>query len=281
MKTDTIYYQIFKRFPSLIFSLTDNPPSQAKNYRFESIEVKETAFRIDGVFLPPADASPKIVYFAEVQFQSDEFLYYRFFTEIMLYLNRNRDRFDDWFGVVIFKSRTLEPENPAIHRALLNSPQVQRIYLDELGESPCQPIGIRLMQLTLASKAKTPEQARQLIEQVNQQELEDFSKLEIIDMICTIAVYKFSKLSRFEVEAMLGLRLEETRVYQEANADGRLQEARSLVFRLLSRRIGSISLAIQSELQSLSLAQTEALGEALLDFSSADDLTHWLQNCQS
>lgn len=280
MKTDTIYYQLFKRFPSLIFSLTDDPPSQAKNYRFESIEVKETAFRIDGVFLPPADASPKVVYFAEVQFQSDEFLYYRFFTEIMLYLNRNRDRFDDWFGVVIFQSRTLEPENPAIHRALLNSPQVQRIYLDESDESPCQPIEIRLMQLTLTSKAKTPEQARQLIEQVNQQELEDFSKLEIIDMICTIAVYKFSKLSRFEVEAMLGLRLEETRVYQEANADGRLQEAQSLVFRLLSRRIGSISPAIESELQSLSLSQTEALGEALLDFSTPDDLTHWLQNRQ-
>jgi predicted transposase/invertase (TIGR01784 family) len=281
VKTDTIYYQLFKRFPSLIFSLTDDPPSQAKNYRFESIEVKETAFRIDGVFLPPADASPKVVYFAEVQFQSDEFLYYRFFTEIMLYLNRNRDRFDDWFGVVIFQSRALEPEKPAIHRALLNSSQVQRIYLDELGESACQPIGIRLMQLTLASKAKTPEQARQLIEQVNQQELEDFSKPEILDMICTIAVYKFSKLSRFEVEAMLGLRLEETRVYQEANADGRLQEAQSLVFRLLSRRIGSVSPAIQSQLQSLSLMQTEALGEALLDFSTSEDLTHWLQHNQN
>jgi predicted transposase YdaD len=41
-------------------------------------------------------------------------------------------------------------------------------------------------------------------------------------MICTIAVYKFSKLSREEVEAMLGLSLEETRVYQEASAEGKI-----------------------------------------------------------
>ena len=37
----------------------------------------------------------------------------------------------------------------------------------------------------------------------------------------TIAVYKFSSLSREEVEAMLGLTLEQTRVYQEAKAEGR------------------------------------------------------------
>ncbi|MBD6619508.1 hypothetical protein FNW02_27695 [Komarekiella sp. 'clone 1'] len=40
-------------------------------------------------------------------------------------------------------------------------------------------------------------------------------------MITTIAVYKFSSLSREEVEAVLGLTLEQTRVYQEAKAEGR------------------------------------------------------------
>jgi predicted transposase/invertase (TIGR01784 family) len=280
VKTDTIYYQLFKRFPSLVFTLINHSPQQAKNYRFESIEVKETAFRIDGVFLPPEKVSPRVIYFAEVQFQSDEFLYFRFFAEIMMYLNRNRDRFDDWFGVVIFPSRSLEPENPAMHRSILNSTQVQRIYLDELGDSPDQPVGIRLMQLTIAEQAQTPEQARLLIQEVNQKGAGDFSNQEILDMICTIAVYKFSKLSRFEVEAMLGLRLEETRVYQEANADGKLEGERSLVLRLLSRRVGNISADLQAQIQSLSLPQVEALGEALLDFSALSDLTHWLENNQ-
>ncbi len=133
------------------------------------------------------------------------------------------------------------------------------------------------MQLTIATEAQIPDQARLLIQEVNRQETEGFSKQDIIDTICTIAVYKFTKLSRFEIEAMLGLRLEDTRVYQEANADGRLEEAQSLVLRLLSKRIGNISAELQSQLKSLSLEQTEALGEALLDFSEPNELVQWLQ----
>jgi predicted transposase YdaD len=104
-------------------------------------------------------------------------------------------------------------------------------------------------------------------------------------MICTIAVYKFSKLSREEVEAMLGLSLEETRVYQEASAEGKIigrqegeqsGEAR-LVLRQLTRRIGDITPDIRSQIQSLSLTQLESLGEALLDFSQLDDLLEWLR----
>jgi predicted transposase/invertase (TIGR01784 family) len=220
LKTDTIYYQLFKRFPSLIFTLLEHQPEQAREYRFESIEVKETSYRIDGVFLPPEDASPRIVYFAEVQFQSDESLYFRFFAESSVFLHRNQDLFDDWFGVFIFASRSIEPENVYIHRSILNGSQVRRIYLDELGDPSEQPIGIRLMQLTLTSPKQAPEQARALIRQANQEDTGSLSKNEIIDMICTIAVYKFSKLSREEVEAMLGLSLEETRVYQEVSAEG-------------------------------------------------------------
>jgi predicted transposase/invertase (TIGR01784 family) len=44
-----------------------------------------------------------------------------------------------------------------------------------------------------------------------------------LGVITTIAVYKFSSLSREEVEAMLGLNLEETRVYQEAKTEGEQQ----------------------------------------------------------
>ncbi len=65
VKRDAIFYQIFQRFPSLLFTLIDHPPEQARDYRFESIEVKEPNFRIDGVFLPPEGASPRVVYFAE------------------------------------------------------------------------------------------------------------------------------------------------------------------------------------------------------------------------
>jgi predicted transposase/invertase (TIGR01784 family) len=192
VKRDSIYYQIFKRFPRLLFELVDYRPEQAQNYRFESVEVKETAFRIDGVFLPPEGATPRIIFFAEVQFQKDEALYHRFFTESMMYLYRNQSQYDDWYSVVIFPSRSLEPSDTRTHRLFLNSDQVQRIYLDELGAPNSSSVGINLMLLTIASDKAMPEQAKQLIEQVQFEETGALAKNEIIDIITTIAVYKFS-----------------------------------------------------------------------------------------
>jgi predicted transposase/invertase (TIGR01784 family) len=148
MRRDSIFYKLFKQFPGLLFELVDEPPAEAENYQFESVEVKETAFRIDGVFLPPADAVSKTVFFAEVQFQKDEDLYHRFFSELFLFLYRNSIRYDDWFGVIIFASRSLEPSSSSIHRALLESGQVRRVYLDELGDLRQQPLGLGLMLLT-------------------------------------------------------------------------------------------------------------------------------------
>ena len=223
MKRDSIYYQIFKRFPGLLFELVDNPPKLAQNYRFESVEVKETAFRIDGVFLPPEGTTPRIVFFAEVQFQRDEALYHRFFTETQMYLNRNRFQYDDWYCVVIFPDRSLEPSDQKTHRIYLNSDQVQRIYLDELGDPSLQPIGINLMQLTLASDETMAEQARLLIERVELEETGTLPKNEILEVITTIAVYKFSQLSREEVEAMLGLSIEETRIYKDLERQTKLK----------------------------------------------------------
>jgi predicted transposase/invertase (TIGR01784 family) len=67
---------------------------------------------------------------------------------------------------------------------------------------------------------------------------------------------------------------------QEFLQEGKLEEALSLIFRQLTRRIGKVSPEAKSQVQALPLPQIEALGEALLDFSDFDDLTNWLQNNQ-
>lgn len=68
---------------------------------------------------------------------------------------------------------------------------------------------------------------------------------------------------------------------QEGKLEGKLEEAFLLICRQLSRRIGNISPEVKSQVQALPLVQIEALGEALLDFSSPTDLTSWLQNNQA
>jgi predicted transposase/invertase (TIGR01784 family) len=182
---------------------------------------------------------------------------------------------------------------------LLNSDQIQRIYLDELETDPRQPIGIQLMQLVIAPEAQTAAQAKQLIQQIQMQQIRilqtvPFARQDIIELITTITVYKFTHLSRQEVEAMIGVSLEETRVYQEAKADGKaeglaegnakgkaegqLEEGQSLILRQLPRRVGDLTPALRLQVQALSLPQLESLGEALLDFTRVEDLEQWLRS---
>jgi predicted transposase YdaD len=69
----------------------------------------------------------------------------------------------------------------------------------------------------------------------------------------------------------------EQQVEQRGKKEGRKEGVRSLVMRLLSRHFGEIPSAIQTQIEQLDLNQTEALAEALLDFTSLDDLQNWLQ----
>jgi predicted transposase/invertase (TIGR01784 family) len=101
MKTDTIFYQLFQSFPSIFFELIQLPITEANNYRFDSVEVKQLSFRLDGVFLPQNNHPQTPIYFCEVQFQEDEAFYRRFFTEIFLYLSKT-DLTNDWRGVIVY-----------------------------------------------------------------------------------------------------------------------------------------------------------------------------------
>jgi predicted transposase/invertase (TIGR01784 family) len=65
---------------------------------------------------------------------------------------------------------------------------------------------------------------------------------------------------------------------QEGRQEGRQEGERSLILRLLTRRVGSLTPETRSQVESLTLDQLESLGEALLDFSSGIDLERWLRS---
>lgn len=97
-------------------------------------------------------------------------------------------------------------------------------------------------------------------------------------------MYKFDKLSQTEVEEMLGITLKETQVYreikQEGREEGREEWQKSLLLRLLTRKVGELSSEVRQNIDNLSIEQLENLGEALLDFSSILDLENWLKTHQ-
>ncbi|MBW4432534.1 MAG: Rpn family recombination-promoting nuclease/putative transposase [Pelatocladus maniniholoensis HA4357-MV3] len=222
-ETDSLFYQLFAEFPSIFFELIGHSPSNSQDYQFRSVEIKQTAFRIDGVFLPPEDSPDKTVYLCEVQFQKDQFLYHRVFAELFLYLDQNPSTYD-WYAVIIYPKRSLEPDQTRLHEVLLESSKVQRVYLDQLESSTNKSLGIGVVKLVVEPEENAANFARQLITQASQEIANRLSVRAIIDLIETIIVYKFPQLSRQEVEDMLKLsQLKQTRVYQEALEEGRQQ----------------------------------------------------------
>jgi predicted transposase/invertase (TIGR01784 family) len=191
--------------------------------------------------------------------------------------------------VVIYPSRNLEQSTVYPYRLLLNGEQMHRVYLDELGEIEQLSISLGMMVLTTLSQEAAPAAARSLLERVSQSSNDAQGNRGIIDLITTIMVYRFTQLSRVEVEVMLGLSLQETRVYQEAKAEGeqigeqrgrqegRQEAGQTLVLRQLTRRLGELPKASKARIEGLAIEDLENLAEALLDFTTLADLMAWLE----
>jgi predicted transposase/invertase (TIGR01784 family) len=272
MRTDTIFYQLFLTFNSLLFELLGESVDDAAHYQFISAEIKEKAFRFDGIFMP--DREDKPLYFAEVQFQNKPDFYWEFIAEINLYLNQYKP-VQDWKAIALFAQRRFEVASLTIYqRELINSGRIIPLYLDEVRSGS---IGVGLIQLILAQDVQTPVLVQQLLQRAKTEIADPLVTRDIIDLLETVLVSKFAQLSREEIQAMFLLSdIKQTRVYQEARQEGEQAGEVRLVLRLLSKRFGEIDDRRIQVINSLTLEQLDNLGEALLDFGELADLDNWL-----
>ena len=67
---------------------------------------------------------------------------------------------------------------------------------------------------------------------------------------------------------------------EEGRQEGRIEQARSLIFRQLARKLGELPDMAQQRINQLSLDALEALGEKLFEFTNIDDLIAWLNTIQ-
>jgi len=164
MKTDSLFYRLFQTLPRLLFDLIAQPADHAAHYHFASVELKQTALRLDGVFQPPADHPDWPLFFVEVQFQLDPELYSRLFAEVFLYLRQYRPR-HPWHTVVLYPTRAVDPGTHPHYQALLESGQVTRVYLDEWAQ-PRQTVTQQLIGMLLADPHQAVHEARTVLSHV-------------------------------------------------------------------------------------------------------------------
>lgn len=220
VKTDTIFYRLFLEFPRIFFELIGQPDTNPNAYSFTAPEIKQQGFRLDGLFLPREDFSTSPLYFVEVQCYKDEEFYERLFAQIFLYFRQYRPTNPDWYAIVIYERRSHETPPAPCYRLLIEN-YVRCFYLDEIETAAGQSLGIGILRLVVETPTLTGSRAQQLIKLAKTELTDAITRQQIIEFIETIVVYKFPKLSREEVEAMLGLsELRQTRVYQEAREEG-------------------------------------------------------------
>ncbi|MBD2346514.1 DUF4351 domain-containing protein [Anabaena subtropica] len=124
---------------------------------------------------------------------------------------------------------------------------------------------------------------QQVVQQVNQVEETKRPEISAYTQILAGLKYKKDLIRQLFREGMM----RESVIYQEILAEGEQigerrgeqigeQRERSLVLRLLTRRVGELPQDASDRIATLSLEQLENLGEALLDFTSLADLLLWL-----
>jgi len=138
----------------------------------------------------------------------------------------------------------------------------QGIFWQKVNSLPLAP-------LTATNEPQTLLQ--RVIQQVN--ELEEEKRVEISAYAQIVAGLKYEKdlVKRLFREGMM----RESVIYQDIIREGEEKGERSLILRLLTRRVGELPQLWRDRVNSLSLEQLENLGEALLDFQGIEDLETW------
>ncbi|MFM8333211.1 MAG: Rpn family recombination-promoting nuclease/putative transposase [Candidatus Methylumidiphilus sp.] len=270
MKTDSLFYRLMQAQPTLAFELAGLTVPEPSRYGFISQEVKQTAFRLDGIAEPPKDRPDAPRGYVEVQFQPDEGFYLRFFSEIFLHL-RQYPSSKHWQAVVLYPDASVERLAPSAE-PLLILPNLHRIYLDQLPLLQSENPRHWLIGLILAEvKNLSP-----IVDTIKDHGIRHRTdKVDWLDFLETVLVYKLPNFTREEILKMLefsDINIEETRYYQDAMAKGEKKGEAKLLLRLLERKFRPLP---DTARQRVAEADAETLlvwGERMLDANSLDEV---------
>ena len=127
-----------------------------------------------------------------------------------------------------------------------------------------------------SDRTQTRSEVSSLIDNINNRR--EQSNIAAATLLLAALVLKKELINAILRESIM----QESVIYQDIMKQGVEQGVQqgqaSLILRLLKRRIGQIESREETRITELSVEQLEALGDALLDFSSREDLIAWLAN---
>lgn len=220
MKTDSIFHGFFLQFPEAgEVLLKEQEITYA--YTFRSVEIKEQAFRLGGIFAPADESLP--IRFLEVQFQKDFDFYTRFFGEIFLYLRQHKSE-NDWQAVALFPSAQLDPGEQPHYREFFDSGRLRRIYLDELPASVVDRFPVNVLKIILVPEHKVREGAEGLIKRVPSMVPDQKRQRAYVELLIGMLRQKLKHISQEQVMKMTAPILSDiraSRLYREIAEEGR------------------------------------------------------------
>jgi len=277
MKTDTLFYELFQAAPQTFFELFQiTPPCP---YRFESLTVKASEKRIDGVLEPQTEG--QTIYFLEVQAFPDDVIYWRALREVATYFEqRPAVKENQWQAIVLWLN---QPDDPGFGTlgALAQMPDPKLVsadllqLLNQLNENSLTLNVLR--PLIVESEREVRQHVVEWVENIRQTpDLDQHVEERLISVLSQLIEQKFKLLSYEELSKMLRLTpLRETTSFQEALKEDRVErltEQIQVKFELLPELLEPIT----ADLQKLDMPTLGVLFKQILRLDTFEQLEHWI-----
>ena len=201
MKTDALFYELFKIYPKSLFALLSL--NMEGDYVFESITVKTTEKRFDG-FLKRTDGQGPNV-FIEIQGYDDPGFYWRLFREICTWYEQS-DNNAPFVAIALFIDENLMPKQcPFVEITLPN--QFLQFNLSDCLKAIKDKAGVLtvLKPLVLKKKSQLPELVPQWKLEIDSLNLPENKATLLEELLEYSILQRFPKLTLKEVQQMLQL----------------------------------------------------------------------------
>jgi predicted transposase/invertase (TIGR01784 family) len=201
MKTDSLFYELFKAHPASLFELAGIEPYG--EYVFESITVKSTEKRMDG-FFRSADGSGQNI-FLEVQGYDDKIIYWRFLREISAYYEQTKSG-QPFTAIVLFIDEKYDPKNCPVTD--FNPPnRFISLYLPaclKIIGNKASPLTV-FKPILLKKKRLLPEAVPKWKNEIDSLNLSESMNKVLIELLENAILSRFPKLTLEEIKKMIRL----------------------------------------------------------------------------